>query len=118
MKIRNILLVGGLATALIAAPAFAATLRGKVVAIGTDTITVMADGKTTTYVLPQDIQVQSPQQQQVDLGALQAGQMVVLTVAEPTQVQGQTGQVQQMPAATSIKVEEDIEIEREIEDDD
>lgn len=109
MKIRNILLIGSLATALIAAPAFAATLRGKVVAIGADTITVTSDGRTTTYVLPSD--VQQPQQ-------LQAGQTVVLTIAEPTQVQGQTGQVQQMPAATSIKVEEEIEIEREVEHDD
>ncbi len=111
MKIRNVVLAGCLVSALLAAPVLGATLRGEIVSVGTDRITVMSDGKTVTYLLPPTVAVQTPQKQTIEIGQLQSGQMVTLTVEDPKPAQA--GQPAQPPAATTIRVEGDLEIDAE-----
>lgn len=107
MKIRNILMTAA-ATAALALPAFAAQMSGKIVSVNGDTITVMSNGKQTTFLIPTNVQIETPSRETLAVAQLQTGQTVVLEVAEPKAAQGQT---KAQPEATYIRVEGDIEIE-------
>ena len=114
MRIRNALMAGAAITAMITAPAFAATLRGKIVAIDDDTITVMSDGRSVVYILPPNVEIAAPQNQEVTLSQLR-GQTVTLTVDEGSQAA--SGQPEK-PQVTNITIEGDLEIDSESEVDD
>ena len=108
MRIRNALMAGAAIIAMVTAPAFAATLRGKIVAIDENSITVMSNGQSVVYLLPPNVEI-APSQENVQLSQLR-GQTVTLTVEEAKS--GQTGE-QAKPQVTNIRIDGDLEIDSE-----
>jgi hypothetical protein len=113
MKFRNTFLACAAAATLIAAPLYAATLSGKVVAVDENSITVMKDGQSTVYILPQGLQIKGKDNRQLELSQLR-GQTVTLTVAEPMHPQGQ-GKAQEKvePRVTNIRIDGDVEVDND-----
>ncbi len=107
MRIRILWLAAALAAA-VAAPATGATLRGEVVEIGVDSITVTSGDRTVTYLVPTDVQIQAPQREQLSLPELRPGQRVTLVVEEPP-ARGETAPTQ--PQALTIRVDGDVEVD-------
>jgi len=111
MKIRNALLAGAAMAALITAPLYAATLTGKVIAVDQNSITVMKDGKSTVYILPSDLEIQTktPQAEPIEIGQLR-GRTVTLTVDDAMHGQAQ-GQREAKPHVTNIRIDGDLEVD-------
>jgi hypothetical protein len=109
MKLRSALLACIAVVALAAAPTFAATLSGKVVAVDENSITVMKDGKSTVYILPSDLEIQSKQNQPVTIGQLR-GRTVTLTVDDAMHRQAQ-GQQDAKPQVTHIRIDGDLNVD-------
>jgi hypothetical protein len=109
MKIRNSLLAFAAVIAMATAPAFAATLSGKVVAVDENSITVMKDGKSTVYVLPSDLEIKSKNNQQVDLTQLR-GQNVTLTIDDAMHRQA-VGEKPNQPHVSHIRIDGDLNID-------
>jgi hypothetical protein len=112
MKAANILLCA-LVAAMLAAPSFGVTLRGEVVDVGPDSITIVSDGEVTTYPLPEDFRIEGAEQETREL-QLRSGQTVVLTVDGPDPLEAEATAA---PSARSIRVARDVDIEVEEEHD-
>jgi hypothetical protein len=112
MKLRSALLACIAVVALAAAPMFAATLSGKVVAVDENSITVMKDGKSTVYILPSDLEIQS-KNQPVTIGQLR-GRTVTLTVDDAMHRQAQ-GQQDAKPQVTHIQIDGDLNVDSDTE---
>jgi ribosomal protein S1 len=116
MKFRNTLIATAAVLALAAAPLYAATLSGKVVGVDENSITVMKDGKTTVYVLPSDLEIQTKDQRTIDLSQLR-GQTVTLTVDDQMHGQAQGQREPAQPRVTNIRVDGDLDIDNDVETD-
>jgi hypothetical protein len=112
MKFRNTLIASATVLALAAAPLYAATLSGKVVGVDENSITVMKDGKSTVYILPSDLEIQS-KNQPVTIGQLR-GRTVALTVDDAMQRQAQ-GQQDAKPQVTHIQIDGDLNVDSDTE---
>ena len=111
MKLGKRLLACAAVITLAAAPLYAATLSGKVIAVDQNSITVMKDGKSTVYILPSDLEIRSKQDREISISQLR-GQTVTLTVDDAMHRQAQ-GQEEAKPRVTNIRVDGDLEIDRD-----
>ena len=110
MRITILRVAGAAATALIAMPALAETVRGELVSIDEESVTVLSDGELLTFVVPGGVEFEPTRDEDPQLVK---GQRVTLTIEELAE---EADRIRQEPATIKISVDDEVEREgREIE---